>query len=81
VDNKLKQTLRKILSRTFNRMTTYLAIFNFCMLCAWLYDSDLGSVFRENGMRYGDVILIALFTIAAVSGIEMLILGLGAKEE
>jgi hypothetical protein len=51
------------------------------MLCAWLYDSDLGSVFRENGMRYGDVILIALFIIVSVSGLEMLILGLGVKED
>jgi hypothetical protein len=77
----MKQTLRKILSRTFNRMTTYLAIFNFCMLCAWLYDSDLGTIFRENDMRYGDVILIVLFIIVAVSAIEMMVLGLGAKEE
>ena len=77
----MKQTLRKILSRTFNRMTTYLAIFNFCMLCMWLYDSEAGSVFRDNNMRYGDVILIALFIIVAVSGVEMLILGLGVKEE
>lgn len=77
----MKQTLRKILARTFNRMTTYLAIFNFCMLCAWLYDSDMGTIFRDNGMRYGDVILIALFAIVVISGLEMLIFGLGAKDE
>ena len=76
----MKKTIRDILSRTFNRMTTYLAIFNFCLLCMWLYDSDLGSIFKENGLAPGDVILIVMFGIVVISAIEMLILGLGKEE-
>jgi uncharacterized membrane protein len=76
-----KDIIREILSRTFSRMTTYLAIFNFCMLCLWLYESDAGAIFKDNGLRAGDVILIALFIIVVVSGIELLILGLSRKEE
>jgi uncharacterized membrane protein len=76
----VKQIIRGILSRTFSRMTTYLAIFNFCLLCMWLYDSELGSIFKENGLAPGDVILIVMFSILLVSAVEMLILGLGKEE-
>jgi hypothetical protein len=61
-------------------MTTYLAIFNFCMLCLWLYESDTGAIFKDNGLRAGDVILIVLFAIVAVSSLELLILGLSRRE-
>lgn len=77
----LKQTIRAILSRTFNRMTTYLAIFNFTMLCFWMYDNTgLGDLMKENNMRPGDMILIALFVIVAISAVEMIALGMGEKE-
>jgi hypothetical protein len=46
----------------------------------WLYDSELGSIFKENGLAPGDVILIVMFSILAVSALEMLILGLGREE-
>jgi uncharacterized membrane protein len=62
-------------------MTTYLAVFNFCMLCVWLYDSDAGTIFKEQGMRPGDIILIVLFLILFISAIEMLLLGMEKEEE
>ncbi|MDD5312837.1 MAG: hypothetical protein PHO26_07385 [Dehalococcoidia bacterium] len=76
----MKHLIREILARTFSRMTTYLSIFNFCMLCAWLYESDLGGIFKDNGLRPGDVILIVLFTIIVVSSIEMAMLGFEENE-
>lgn len=76
----MKQTIRAILSRTFNRMTTYLAIFNFIMLCFWMYDNTgIGEWMKENSMRPGDMILIALFVIVVISAIEMIALGLEGK--
>lgn len=80
--SNLKHTIRSILSRTFSRMTTYLAIFNFIMLCFWLYDnSAIGDMLKENNMRPGDMILIALFAIVAISAIEMVILGMNQEEQ
>lgn len=76
-----KSTLREILSRTFSRMTTYLSIFNFCMLCMWLYESDAGEIFRVNELRAGDVILIVLFVIVVVSSLEILIFGLSRRDD
>lgn len=70
------------MSRTFSRMTTYLAIFNFTMLCFYVYDNTgIGELMKENNMRPGDVILIALFIIIAISAVEMIALGIGKGEE
>jgi uncharacterized membrane protein len=76
----MKHMIWEILARTFNRMTTYLSIFNFCMLCIWLYESDLGSIFKDNGLRPGDAILIVLFAIILITSIEMIILGFEENE-
>lgn len=69
--------IRAILSRTFSRMTTYLAIFNFIILCFYIYDNTgIGDIMKENSMRPGDVILIAIFIILVISAIEMVTLGM-----
>jgi uncharacterized membrane protein len=76
----MRHMIREILARTFSRMTTYLSIFNFCMLCVWLYESDLGAIFKDNGLRPGDAILIVLFAIILITSIEMIILGFEENE-
>jgi uncharacterized membrane protein len=77
----VRNLIREIISRAFSRMTTYLSIFNFCMLCMWLYDSDITSFFRDNGLRPGDVIVIILFSILVITVIEMAILGFNKETE
>lgn len=76
----MKHLIREILARTFSRITTYLTIFNFCMLCMWLYDSDLITVFKDNGLRPGDVVAIVVAFIIFISAIEMIIFGFDKKE-
>lgn len=50
------------------------------MLCMWLYDSDLITVFKDNGLRPGDVVAIVVAFIIFISAIEMIIFGFDKKE-
>lgn len=80
--NYVKKVIRTAISYTFSRMTFYLTIFNFCMLSAWMYDStSVGDVMKEAGLRPGDMLLIMLFAIFAISALEYVILGRGKTEE
>jgi hypothetical protein len=46
-----------------------------------MYDNTgIGEWMKENSMRPGDMILIALFVIITISAIEMIALGLGEEE-
>jgi len=57
-------------------MTIYLTVFNFAMLCLWVYDNtELGAMFKENGYRPGDIILIIVFILFAISVLEYVLIG------
>lgn len=74
--NYYKHIVSKAISYTFTRMTVYLTIFNFSLLCFWMYDnSSIGDWMKENGYRPGDLILIVVFALFAISAIEYIIIG------
>jgi hypothetical protein len=80
--NYLRKVIRTALNYTFSRMTFYLTIFNFCLLSSWMYDqTSVGDMMKEWGLRPGDMLLIMLFSIFAISALEYVILGRGKTEE
>jgi hypothetical protein len=47
-----KNILSKSIGYTFNRMTLYLTIFNFSLLCFYVYDNtSFGEWMKDNGYR------------------------------
>lgn len=75
-----KNILSKSIGYTFNRMTLYLTIFNFSLLCFYMYDNTgVGDWMKENGYRPGDLILVVVFAIFAISVLEYILIGRGLK--
>jgi hypothetical protein len=71
-----RHIISKAISYTFARMTIYLTIFNFCLLCFWVFDNtEIGDALKENGYRAGDLILIVIFCIFALSVLEYILIG------
>lgn len=79
--NHYKRIFSKSIGYTFNRMTLYLTIFNFCMLCFYMYENTgLGDWMKENSYRPGDLIVVSIFALLVISVFEYLLIG-RAKEE
>ena len=76
----MRKTIKKIIAKMFSRITTYLTVFNFCMLCMWLYDSEIGEFFKWYGLRPGDAILVVIFVILFISTVEIVLLGVDKEE-
>lgn len=75
-----KNILSKSIGYTFNRMTLYLTLFNFSLLCFYVYDNtSFGEWMKDNGYRPGDLILIIVFSIFAISVLEYVLIGRGLK--
>ena len=73
---RYKKILSKSIGYTFNRMTLYLTIFNFCMLCFYMYENTgIGDWMKENNYRPGDLILIAIFSLLTISALEYILIG------
>jgi threonine/homoserine/homoserine lactone efflux protein len=71
-----KHIISKAISYTFARMTIYLTIFNFCLLCFWMYDNtQIGDWMKEENLRAGDLILVVIFSIFAISALEYILIG------
>ena len=71
-----KHIISKAMSYTFNRMTIYLTIFNFIMLGFNLYENTgIGDWMKENNYRPGDLILVAVFGLFAISVLEYILIG------
>jgi hypothetical protein len=74
--NYIKHVVRRAANYTFGRMTFWLTIFNFFMLSTYMYEqTSIGDLMKEAGLRAGDMLLIILFTIFAISALEYVILG------
>jgi len=74
--NYIKHVVRKAANYTFGRVTFWLTIFNFFMLATYMYDStSVGDLMKSAGLRVGDMLLIILFAIFAISALEYVILG------
>ena len=74
-----KNILSKSIGYTFNRMTLYLTLFNFSLLCFYVYDNSIGQWMKDNGYRPGDLILVVVFVIFAISVLEYILIGRGLK--
>ena len=73
-----KNILSKSIGYTFNRMTLYLTLFNFSLLCFYVYDNtSFGDWMKDNGYRPGDLIFWVIFGIFAISVLEYLLIGRG----
>jgi hypothetical protein len=80
--NYIKHVMSRAASYTFSRMTFYLTIFNFCMLSTYMYDqTSIGEFMKGAGLRVGDMLLIILFTIFAISTLEYVIIGRDKSED
>ncbi len=74
--NYIKHVVKKAANYTFGRMTFWLTIFNFTMLSTYMYEqTSIGDLMKEAGLRVGDMLLIMLFVIFAISALEYVILG------
>ena len=74
--NYYKHVISKAVGYTFQRMTLYLTLFNFTMLGFYVYDNtSIGEALKVEGYRPGDVILMIVFSIFALSVLEYLIIG------
>ena len=72
----IKHVIKKAANYTFSRVTFWLTIFNFFMLSTCMYEqTSIGDFMKDAGMSVGDMILIILFTISAISALEYVILG------
>jgi hypothetical protein len=77
-----KHILSKAISYTFTRMTVYLTIFNFCLLCFWMYDNTpVGDWMKEENLRAGDLILVVIFSLFAISALEYILIGRENEED
>jgi hypothetical protein len=80
--NYIKHVIRKAANYTFNRITFWLTIFNFFMLATYMYEqTSIGDFMKDAGLRVGDMILIILFTIFAISMLEYVVIGRDKKED
>ena len=78
----IKHVMRKAANYTFSRVTFWLTIFNFFMLSTYMYDStSVGDLMKSAGLRVGDMLLIILFTIFAISALEYVIIGRDKEED
>jgi threonine/homoserine/homoserine lactone efflux protein len=76
-----KHIISKAISYTFARMTIYLTIFNFCLLCFWMYDNtQIGDWMKEENLRAGDLILVVIFSLFAISALEYILIGRNKSE-
>lgn len=74
--NYYKSVISKSIGYTFQRMTLYLTLFNFTMLGFYVYDNtSIGDALKENGYRPGDIILMIVFAIFALSVLEYILIG------
>lgn len=79
---RYKRILSKSIGYTFNRMTLYLTIFNFCMLCFYMYENTgIGDWMKENSYRPGDLILVFIFSLLTISVLEYLLIGRDKEED
>ena len=77
-----KHVISKAIGYTFTRMTVYLTIFNFALLCFWMYDnSSIGDWMKDNGYRPGDLILAVVFVLFAISALEYVLIGRNTEAE
>ncbi|MCX6007348.1 MAG: hypothetical protein NTZ34_08865, partial [Chloroflexi bacterium] len=66
--NYIKHVIKKAANYTFNRVTFWLTIFNFFMLSTYMYEqTSIGDMVKSAGLRVGDMLLIILFVIFAIS--------------
>ena len=73
--NYIKHVIKNAANYTFARVTFWLTIFNFFMLSTYMYDStSVGDLMKSAGLRVGDMLLIVLFSIFAISALEYMIL-------
>jgi hypothetical protein len=80
--NYYKHIISKAISYTFTRMTVYLTVFNFTMLGFWVYDNTgLGEWMKSEGYRIGDLILVVVFSLFAISALEYILIGRNNEEE
>lgn len=77
-----KHIISKAISYTFARMTIYLTIFNFFMLSSWMYENTaLGEWLKSEGYRIGDLMLVVVFGLFAISALEYILIGRPNEEE
>jgi hypothetical protein len=80
--NYIKHVTKKAANYTFSRMTFWLTIFNFFMLSTYMYEqTSIGDFMKEAGLRVGDMLLIILFTIFAISMLEYVVIGRDKDED
>ena len=80
--NYIKHVVKRATNYTFGRVTFWLTIFNFFMLSTYMYDNtSVGDLMKSAGLRVGDMILIILFTIFAISALEYAIIGRDKDED
>lgn len=79
--NYYKHIISKAISYTFNRMTLYITIFNFCILCFWIFDNtEIGEWLKNEGYRAGDLISVVIFSLFAISVLEYILIGRNKNE-
>lgn len=80
--NYYKHIISKAISYTFARMTIYLTIFNFAMLGFYIYDNtSFGETLKTEGYRPGDLILMIVFSLFAISALEYVLIGRNNEKE